>query len=78
MVFLPCLEGCPQHADQDACVALHPGTVETDLSRPFLRNGTQRTFSAQLAVRQLIPILADAAPEQNGAFLAWNGAAIPW
>lgn len=60
------------------CVALHPGTVETDLSRPFLRNGTHRTFSAELAVRQLIPILADAAPKPSGAFLAWNGESIPW
>jgi NAD(P)-dependent dehydrogenase (short-subunit alcohol dehydrogenase family) len=60
------------------CLALHPGTVDTDLSRPFLRNGTHRARSAELAVRQLIAILAASTPVQSGAFLAWNGEAIPW
>jgi NAD(P)-dependent dehydrogenase (short-subunit alcohol dehydrogenase family) len=60
------------------CLALHPGTVDTDLSRPFLRDGARHRFSAELAVRQLLAILATATPEQTGAFLAWNGESIPW
>lgn len=60
------------------CIALHPGTVDTDLSRPFLGTGKRRTFSAELAARQLIAVVADAAPERTGSFLAWNGETIPW
>jgi NAD(P)-dependent dehydrogenase (short-subunit alcohol dehydrogenase family) len=60
------------------CLALHPGTVDTDLSRPFLRNGARRVFAVELAAQQLLAILANANPEQTGAFLAWDGEMIPW
>jgi NAD(P)-dependent dehydrogenase (short-subunit alcohol dehydrogenase family) len=60
------------------CIALHPGTVDTDLSRPFVGNSLRRIFSVELAARQLIAVVAGATPERTGRFLAWNGATIPW
>jgi NAD(P)-dependent dehydrogenase (short-subunit alcohol dehydrogenase family) len=60
------------------CIAVHPGTVDTDLSRPFLRTGPRRIFSADLAARQLIAVVAGATAERTGSFLAWNGEVIAW
>ena len=60
------------------CIAVHPGTVDTDLSRPFLGAGPRRVFSAELAARQLIAVVAGATPERTGSFLAWDGQTIPW
>lgn len=61
------------------CVALHPGTVDTELSRPFQRSVTpERLFDPDRAARQLLAVIDGLAPEQSGSFLAWDGTSIPW
>ncbi|MFN5193549.1 MAG: SDR family NAD(P)-dependent oxidoreductase [Cyanobacteriota bacterium] len=63
-----------------ACVSLlHPGTTATELSAPF-RGGVapERLFSPDWAAEQLLTVLGRQTPEQSGAFLAWDGQAIPW
>ena len=61
------------------CVALHPGTVDTDLSAPFRgRLDPERLFSAQQAAAALVTVMNRLGPEDNGSFLAWDGSAIPW
>jgi NAD(P)-dependent dehydrogenase (short-subunit alcohol dehydrogenase family) len=61
------------------CLALHPGTVATELSAPFTRNiDAERLFSVERAARQLLTIIDAATPEQTGSFIAWNGEPIPW
>ncbi len=64
---------------QLAVVALHPGTVATDLSEPF-RGGVpdDRLFSVERAARQLLGVVAALTPADTGGFFAWDGAAIPW
>lgn len=60
-------------------VALHPGTVDTDLSRPFQANVPEgRLFSRQRAVRQLLDVLAGVEMKDSGRFFAWDGSEIPW
>jgi NAD(P)-dependent dehydrogenase (short-subunit alcohol dehydrogenase family) len=62
------------------CVSLlHPGTTATALSAPF-RGGVvpEKLFSAERAAGQLLDVLAGQRPEHSGAFLAWDGSAIPW
>lgn len=60
-------------------VALHPGTVATDLSEPF-RGGVpaDRLFSVERAARQLLAVVGALTPADSGGFFAWDGAAIPW
>ncbi len=58
-------------------LALHPGTVDTGLSKPFQR-GAKTLFSVERAAGQLLGIVDAAGPEDNGRFLAWDGTAIPW
>jgi NAD(P)-dependent dehydrogenase (short-subunit alcohol dehydrogenase family) len=61
------------------CVAIHPGTVETDLSAPFSGNvAPEKLFSPELAAQQLLTVLGGLTPEHTGGFFAWDGAPIPW
>ncbi|MEM7171304.1 MAG: SDR family NAD(P)-dependent oxidoreductase [Pseudomonadota bacterium] len=61
------------------CVALHPGTVDTALSKPFQRAvPKEKLFSTDRAARQLLAVLNDLTAEDNGGFFAWDGAPIPF
>ncbi len=61
------------------CVAIHPGTVATPLSRPFVgRTPPARVFTPQYAAVQILRVLDRLSPEATGGFYAWDGAAIPW
>lgn len=60
-------------------VALHPGTTDTDLSRPFQANVPEdKLFSRRYAVSRMLEVLADIEPGQSGLFRAWDGGDIPW
>lgn len=63
-----------------ACVLLlHPGTVDTPLSRPFQANVPEdKLFTTEHAARQLLDIVAGTTPAQSGSFLAWDGSEIAW
>lgn len=62
-----------------ACVALHPGTTDTDLSRPFQANvPPAKLFSTERTVRQLLEVIDRLTPADSGRFLAWDGSEIPW
>ncbi len=58
-------------------LALHPGTVDTGLSKPFQR-GVKTLFSVERAAGQLLGLVDSATPDDNGRFIAWDGTAIPW
>ena len=57
------------------CVALHPGTVETQLSDPFSRNAARVT--PQAAAGNLLRVLATLTPDDSGGCFAWDGQPIP-
>lgn len=60
-------------------VAVHPGTVDTDLSRPFQQSvAPARLFDAERAARQIVDVLAGLTTAQSGTFVAWDGSTIPW
>jgi len=61
------------------CVALHPGTTDTDLSRPFQSNvPPEKLFPPERTVRQLLGVIDRLGPGDTGRFLAWDGSEIPW
>jgi NAD(P)-dependent dehydrogenase (short-subunit alcohol dehydrogenase family) len=61
------------------CVALHPGTTDTDLSRPFQGNvPAGKLFDVDYAVTHLLQVIDHLQPADSGQFLAWNGDRIPW
>ncbi len=60
-------------------LALHPGTVDTQLSAPFQRGVPEhKLFPVARAAEQLLGLVDGASAADNGAFLAWDGARIPW
>lgn len=58
-------------------LVLHPGTVDTALSKPFQSGVASRNlFDAGYAAAQLLAVIE--AAEGSGRFLAWDGSEIPW
>ncbi|KAF7121350.1 hypothetical protein RHSIM_Rhsim13G0125300 [Rhododendron simsii] len=65
--------------DPIVCILLHPGTVDTDLSRPFQRNVAEgKLFTKEFSVQKLLSIIDNAKSHDNGKFFAWDGQEIPW
>jgi len=61
------------------CVALHPGTTDTDLSRPFQANvPAGKLFDVAYAVTCLLEVVDRLQPADSGSFFAWDGERIPW
>ncbi len=62
-----------------AVAALHPGTTDTALSRPFQRHvQPQHLFSPMQSVGYLLEVLDGLVPGQSGRFLAFDGEELPW
>ncbi|MFC0408954.1 SDR family NAD(P)-dependent oxidoreductase [Roseomonas elaeocarpi] len=60
------------------CVGLHPGTVDTALSRPFQRGVPEgKLFTPDHAAACLLRVIRGLGPEQSGSVLAWDGQVIP-
>ena len=59
--------------------ALHPGTVETDLSEPFRGNVAEgKLFPVEQAVSQLLAVIDRLQAADSGGFRAWDGSTIPF
>jgi NAD(P)-dependent dehydrogenase (short-subunit alcohol dehydrogenase family) len=58
-------------------VGLHPGTVDTDLSRPFHKNiPPEQLLTPHASVKKLLEVLASLKPEHSGKCFAWDGKEI--
>lgn len=58
------------------CVALHPGTVDTDLTRKYAKGYS--VVSPDTAAQNLLRVMSGLTPDQTGSFWDWKGAQIPW
>ena len=64
---------------QGICLLLHPGTTDTELSRPFQANVPEgKLFTADFVAERLLAVMAERVPEDTGQFYAWDGKLIPW
>lgn len=58
-------------------VGLHPGTVDTNLSRPFHKNTPpEQLFTPHESVTKLLTVLESLTPIQSGKCFAWDGEEI--
>tara|TARA_R110000772_G_scaffold35991_33_gene86416 strand:- start:1190 stop:1894 length:705 start_codon:yes stop_codon:yes gene_type:complete len=58
-------------------VALHPGTVDTGLSKPFQNNVPPgKLFDPERAAMQLLDVLDALKPSDSGKIFAWDGEEI--
>lgn len=61
------------------CVALHPGTVDTQLSKPFQAHvPAEKLFKPERAATQLLDVIDGLRLEDSGNFFAWDGSSISW
>ena len=58
------------------CVALHPGTVATELSAPFAKAGMDLQAPAE-AARRLLAVMQGLTPDSTGGFFDYRGAPVP-
>lgn len=58
-------------------LTLHPGTVDTGLSKPF-QSGVKTLFSPETSARHLLAVIDAATPAQSGQLIDWQGVAIPY
>ncbi|AMO58587.1 C factor cell-cell signaling protein [Endozoicomonas montiporae] len=60
-------------------LALHPGTTNTPLSKPFQRNvSPEKLFSPEKSVQQLLNVIKTSSSDSTGQFLAYDGTELPW
>lgn len=60
------------------CVGLHPGTVDTDLSKPFQRGVPEgKLFPPAEAAAHLLGVLDGLTPAESGRLFAWDGSEVP-
>lgn len=67
-----------RRARETVCVGLHPGTVDTSLSRPFQRNvPPEKLFTAAYSASCLLSVIDGLTPASSGQVFAWDGKIIP-
>jgi NAD(P)-dependent dehydrogenase (short-subunit alcohol dehydrogenase family) len=60
-------------------VMLHPGTTDTQLSKPFQRNvPPEKLFAIDRTVMQLLGVIEGLEPEDSGQFFSWDGSRLPF
>ena len=61
------------------CVGLHPGTVDSRLSKPFQGGVPEgKLFQPAAAARALLTVLDGLSSGDSGALFAWDGTRIPF
>ncbi|OZB18695.1 MAG: C-factor [Hyphomonas sp. 34-62-18] len=67
-----------RRAPGSICAGLHPGTVDTGLSRPF-QSGVPdgKLFTPQQSAAYLLGVIDRLTPEDSGKCFDWNGQEVP-
>lgn len=58
------------------CVALHPGTVQTEFTAKYLAR--HPSVPPEQAAGTLLAVIEALTPAQTGGFFDWQGAVVPW
>ena len=62
---------------QAICIALHPGTVDTGLTKPFVR-AVQQPQTPALAAERMLAVIAGLQEQQSGGFFDHLGHPVAW
>lgn len=65
----------------DSCrvVAIHPGTTDTALSKPFQQNiSADKLYTPALSADRIVSVLEKLSDADTGKLLFWDGSQIPW
>ncbi|SIT65723.1 NAD(P)-dependent dehydrogenase, short-chain alcohol dehydrogenase family [Ectothiorhodosinus mongolicus] len=70
---------CRRTHPQLSLAALHPGTTDTALSKPFQRNVPDgQLFTPEYSVASMLKVLDRLTPETSGRFWSFDGTELPW
>lgn len=75
LIHTAAIEVARSHPQAIVC-ALHPGTVDTGLTRDH--RGTHPAMSPPEAAAHLLAVLNGLTPAQSGGFFDWQGKSVPW
>ncbi|MEZ9140546.1 MULTISPECIES: SDR family NAD(P)-dependent oxidoreductase [unclassified Shewanella] len=68
-----------RRANNVKLIAFHPGTTDTDLSKPFQHNVPEgKLFTTEFVAQQLLTIHQGLSFNHEAEFLDWQGKTIPW
>ena len=69
-----------QRLNPQSCVlSLHPGTTDTELSRPFQANvPADKLFTSEYSAARLLAVIESKSPADSGSFWDWNNQPIEW
>ena len=66
-------------APRCALIAMHPGTTDTGLSKPFQKNLPKgQAVSCEQAATRILSVIDTIQPEHTGSFYNFDGSIIPW
>jgi len=64
---------------QQVIIGLHPGTVDTALSKPFQSNVAEgKLFTPEFSAERLLAVVEQVGAEDTGGLFAWDGARVPF
>ena len=70
---------CRRSYPQLCVTAIHPGTTDSALSRPFQANVKPgKLYTPAETARRILDVLGGRQAEASGEFVNWNGSQIPW
>ena len=59
--------------------AIHPGTTDTQLSRPFQANvKAEKLYTTTQTAERILEVVMAGQPESSGRFVNWDGQPLPW
>ena len=66
-----------RRAPEAVLVALHPGTVRSDLSEPFAKSGLN-VMEPETSARAMLDVIDALGPNDTGTFRSYDGTVLPW
>ena len=78
MILLNLAIETERRAPETLVVGLHPGTVDSGLSRPFQRGVAEgRLFTPAVSADRLLAVIDGLGTQDNGRMLDWSGQVVP-
>ncbi len=60
-------------------LAIHPGTTDTGLSKPFQRNVKPgKLYTPEQTAERILRVITGSGTRDTGSFYHWDGSRIPW
>ncbi len=70
---------CHRSHPQLCITAIHPGTTDSDLSRPFQANVKPgKLYTPAQSAARILQVVSAGKAEDSGRFVNWDGRQIPW